>query len=255
MTLSQKIQIGSGKKFSLSDRDPSDKMGFDKDRSDELLEEHRRKLEEFQYSLYAKKHRAVLIVLQGMDTSGKDGVIRHVFSGVNPQGCQVTSFKEPTAEELEHDFLWRIHKAVPRKGMIGIFNRSHYEDVVIVRVHGLVPKSVWSARYEHINAFEKMLADSGVLILKFFLHISKDEQEKRLKARLDDPQKRWKSNPRDKKERKKWPAYMQAYEDALKRCHTPWAPWFVVPSDRKWARNLAVSEILVEALKKAHART
>jgi PPK2 family polyphosphate:nucleotide phosphotransferase len=192
----------------------------------------------------------VLIVFEAMDAGGKDGAIEHVFSGLNPQGCTVTGFKVPTPLELSHDYLWRVHARVPPKGMIGIFNRSHYESVLVERVKGLVPKDVWSRRFDHINAFEKLLTDEGVTILKFFLHISKEEQKERMQARLDDPIKRWKFNPKDLDERKLWDDYMAAYEEALNRCSTPYAPWFVVPADRKWFRNWAVSDTLVRALEK-----
>jgi PPK2 family polyphosphate:nucleotide phosphotransferase len=183
-----------------------------------------------------------------MDAGGKDGTIRHVMSGLNPQGCHVTSFKVPTEEELAHDYLWRVHRAVPAKGEIGIFNRSHYGDVLVVRVHNLVPRRVWSERYEQINGFEKILADNDVTIVKFFLHISKEEQKKRLQERLDDPAKHWKVSEADFEERRFWPDYIKAYEDALSKCSTPWAPWYVIPADHKWFRNLAVADILVSTL-------
>ncbi len=183
-----------------------------------------------------------------MDTGGKDGTIRHVMSRLNPSGCRVKAFKVPTAEELEHDFLWRVHQAVPPRGDFGIFNRSHYEDVIVVRVHGLKPRSVWEARYDQINAFERHLVENDVTILKFFLHISKDEQKKRIEQRIKDPTKRWKLAPSDFEERKFWNDYQRAYEDALNRCSTKWAPWFIIPADKKWYRNLAVSQIMVEAL-------
>jgi len=183
-----------------------------------------------------------------MDASGKDGTIRHVMYGVNPQVCSVTSFKAPTSEELDHDFLWRIHNAVPPRGEIGIFNRSHYEDVLIVRVHDLVPKTVWSARYEQINDFEKMLSKNNVTILKFFLHISKDEQKERLQERLNDPTKNWKMNPEDLKERELWDDYQKAYEVAIEKCSTKYAPWYIIPANKKWFRNIAVSEIIIETL-------
>jgi PPK2 family polyphosphate:nucleotide phosphotransferase len=170
------------------------------------------------------------------------------MSGVNPQGVRVTSFKRPTEEELAHDFLWRIHKAVPRRGMIGIFNRSHYEDVLVVRVHNLVSKSVWQKRYQHINNFERLLADNSVTILKFYLHISKEEQKERLQARLDQPHKRWKFDPRDLDERKLWADYMEAFEAALSKCSTEYAPWHIVPANKKWYRNLVISEKIVETL-------
>ena len=190
----------------------------------------------------------VLIILQAMDAAGKDGTISHVMSGLNPQGCRVTSFKKPSVEETRHDFLWRIHKGVPEGGQIGIFNRSHYEDVLVVRVHELVPRPVWSKRYEQINAFERILSENGVTVLKFFLHISKDEKRERLKARIDDSTRHWKLAPEDFAERRFWNDYIKAYEDALTRCSTPWAPWYLIPANRKWFRNLAVSSILVRTL-------
>jgi len=190
----------------------------------------------------------LLLIFQAKDAAGKDGAIRHVMSGVNPQGCQVTSFKVPTEEELDHDYLWRVHKATPRRGFIGIFNRSHYEDVLVVRVHNLVPEAVWQQRYEQINQFEKLLADSGTTILKFFIYISKEEQKERFEARLRDPRKNWKFSMGDVKERGHWDDYMRAFEDVLSRCSTPWAPWHVIPANHKWYRNLAVSQIIIEAL-------
>ena len=213
-----------------------------------------RSIAELQQRLYAEGKRALLIILQGMDTSGKDGTVRHVLSGVNPQGCRVTSFKAPTAEELAHDFLWRIHRAVPAKGEIGVFNRSQYEEVLIVRVHELAPADVWSTRYEQINGFEQTLTAAGVTILKFFLHISKAEQRDRLQARLEDKTKNWKFNPGDLAERKLWPDYQHAYEDALCRCSTKAAPWFIIPANKKWFRNLAVSSIIRETLEEMHPR-
>jgi PPK2 family polyphosphate:nucleotide phosphotransferase len=185
-----------------------------------------------------------------MDTAGKDGTIRTVMSGVNPQSFQITSFKTPSSVELDHDFLWRIHHAVPRRGEIGIFNRSHYEDVLIVRVHNLVPEKEWRSRYDRINEFEELLVDGGVTIVKCFLHISKDEQRERLQARLDNPNKRWKFNMGDLDERKLWDEYQRAYEDALTHCNTDHAPWHIIPADRKWYRNLVVSKILRETLEK-----
>src|SRR6476659_10416888 len=183
-----------------------------------------------------------------MDCGGKDGSIEHVFSSVNPQGCQVTSFKVPTPLELAHDYLWRIHQAVPPKGMIGIFNRSHYESVLVERVKNLVPKDVWSRRYRHINEFERLLADEGTTIIKFFLHISKDEQKRRMQARLDDKQKNWKFNVGDLKERALWDDYQEAYQDALRECSTDYAPWYVVPADKKWYRNWVISDTIVRTV-------
>jgi len=212
------------------------------------------RLEELQELLYAEHKHKVLIVLQAMDTGGKDGTIRHVFEGVNPQGVRVASFKKPTLEELDHDFLWRVHKQVPGKGEIVIFNRSHYEDVLVVRVHNLAPKEVWSKRYDHINGFERMLVDEGTTILKFFLHIDLDEQKERLQARLDEPNKRWKFNPDDLEERKLWPKYVKAYEDAISKTSTSWAPWYIVPANRKWYRNLVVGTVVIEALEDLNMR-
>jgi PPK2 family polyphosphate:nucleotide phosphotransferase len=206
------------------------------------------------YRLYAENKRSVLLVLQGMDTAGKDGTIRSVMRGINPQSCQVVPFRQPSHEELDHDFLWRIHRAVPRRGNIGIFNRSQYEDVLVVRVHNLVPEEVWQARYDTINAFERLLTEGGVTIIKCFLHISRDEQRERLQARLDNPDKRWKFSRGDLEERKLWPDYQKAYEAALSRCNTPWAPWHIIPSDRKWYRNLAVSELFLNTLREMNPR-
>jgi PPK2 family polyphosphate:nucleotide phosphotransferase len=212
-------------------------------------------LEDLQERLFANGRATpetaprVLLVLQGMDTSGKGGVIKHAIGMVDPQGVDITSFKAPTKTELAHPFLWRIERALPGAGMIGIFDRSHYEDVLIVRVHELVPESVWSARYDEINAWEEKLVASGTTIVKCFLHVSHDKQKERLLARLDDPTKYWKYNPGDVEERQRWPAYAAAYEDALERCSTQLAPWFVVPADRKWYRNWAVAQLLTEHLR------
>jgi len=198
--------------------------------------------------LYAEHQQKVLIVLQAMDTGGKDGTIRRVFEGVNPQGVRVASFKAPGVSELDHDYLWRIHEQMPAKGEIVIFNRSHYEDVLIVRVHQLVSPDVWKARYEQINAFERMLTQEGTTILKFFLHISPEEQKTRLRARLEDETKQWKYNPGDLKERQLWKQYMQAYEDVLNKTSTEYAPWYIVPADRKWYRDWVVATVIVETL-------
>ncbi|HEV3075833.1 MAG TPA: PPK2 family polyphosphate kinase, partial [Thermoanaerobaculia bacterium] len=198
--------------------------------------------------LWAEHDRRVLVVLQGMDTSGKDGTISHVFEGVNPLGVRVTAFKAPTQEELDHDFLWRIHDKVPAAGEIGIFNRSHYEAVLVERVQGLVPAKVWKARYSQINDFERLLAESGTSVLKFFLYIDRDEQRRRLLERLADPEKRWKFSASDLEDRKRWDAYMAAYEEAITRTSTSAAPWFVVPANKKWYRNLVVASVLVKTL-------
>jgi PPK2 family polyphosphate:nucleotide phosphotransferase len=245
---SDKLMVKPGSRAKLAGRDPDETFGYTKDKAEQALQKHHAKLADLQELLYAEKKHALLIVLQALDAGGKDGTIRHVMSGVNPQSCSVTSFKAPTALELGHDFLWRVHKAVPTKGNIGIFNRSHYEDVLVVRVHKLVPKSVWSARYRFINDFEDMLSENGVKILKFFLHISKDEQKRRFKERLADPDKMWKATPADFEERKYWEDYAAAYEDALTRCSAKSSPWYVIPANKKWFRNLAVSQIIVETL-------
>lgn len=201
-----------------------------------------------QYLLYADASQALLVVLQGLDAAGKDGVVRHLFSGVNPQGVAVASFKTPTHREAAHDFLWRIHRQAPAKGDIAIFNRSHYEDVLIARVHKLVPHSVWSKRYDLINDFEKILSDNGTRILKFYLHISPQEQLERFKARLDDPSRQWKISEADYSERECWPKYVEAYEEALERTSTKRAPWYVIPSNHKWFRNIAVSQIIADTM-------
>jgi PPK2 family polyphosphate:nucleotide phosphotransferase len=249
MKMREKFVVRPGKKAKLTKHDPDNTGGFkSKASAQTTLEKNIARLADLQYLLFAENKRAMLIVLQAMDSGGKDGTIRHVMSGLNPQSCRVTAFKGPSAEELAHDFLWRIHKAVPRKGEIGIFNRSHYEDVLVVRVHKLVPKSVWSDRYHQINVFEKLLTENGVTILKFFLHISKKEQRKRFQERLQDSNKNWKIAPEDFEDRAYWDDYVDAYEDALTKCSTPWAPWYVIPADNKWFRNLAVSQIIVETM-------
>jgi PPK2 family polyphosphate:nucleotide phosphotransferase len=207
-----------------------------------------RALQELQGKLYADRRYAMLIVFQGRDASGKDSVIRKTFRGINPQGTEITSFKAPTSVELEHDYLWRIHKRVPARGMIGIFNRSHYEDVLVTRVRSLVEKSIWRERYEQINAFEALLAANNVVILKFFLHISRKEQKKRFLERLDDPTKHWKFNAGDMDDRKSWSAFTAAYRDALRKCSTPWAPWYVVPADNEKARDWMVATTVVRTL-------
>ncbi len=245
----KELIVKPGEKVHLSKYDPDDTLGWHKGRKMQAsLDDAIQRIDNLQYRLAAERKRALLIVLQGLDTGGKDGTIRHVMTGMNPQGCKVTSFKVPTAEEAAHDFLWRIHKAVPEHGDIGIFNRSHYEDVLVVRVHKLVPKEVWSKRYDEINQFESILAHNGIRILKFFLHISKDEQKKRLLQRIDDPDRHWKLSEADFHERKFWNDYTAAYEHALRKCSTGHAPWFVIPANKKWFRNLAVSHIIAETL-------
>lgn len=249
MKLWRNLRIEPGKPAGLAKRDPEDTGQFrDKAVALEELKRNIARMADLHELLYAESRRALLIVLQAMDAGGKDGTIRHVMTGVNPQGCQVTPFKVPSAEEAKHDYLWRIHKAVPAKGNIGIFNRSHYEDVLVARVHKLVPKDVWMRRYDEINAFENMLAANDTKILKFFLHISPDEQKKRLEQRLSDPVKNWKVSEADFAERKLWADYMEAYEDAIAKCSTDSAPWYVIPANRKWFRNFAVSSIIVGTL-------
>lgn len=243
-------KIEQGTKVNLKDYDPN-YTGTHANHASakEELQGLSEELGKLQELLAAATQQSVLMVLQGMDTSGKDGTIRHVFSSINPQGCYVHSFKQPTPDELAHDFLWRVHKVTPSKGMLGIFNRSQYEDVLIVRVHDLVPENVWRQRYAEINNFEHLLATSGTIILKFFLHISRDEQERRLMAREDDRDKAWKLSVSDWSERKYWDAYQQAYEDLLTECSTNEAPWYIVSSNHKWYRNLAVAHTLVETMR------
>jgi len=246
--MTQPIRITS--KIQLRDFDPDYHEGLDKEKTRQKTDKLCLHISELQQRLFANSTNAVLLVLQGMDTSGKDGAIRAVLQHSNPAGVQVTYFKVPTAEERAHDFLWRIHKAEPRRGMIGVFNRSHYEDVLVVRVLRLDPQQVWKARYDQINAFEKSLAENNVILLKFFLHISKEEQKKRLEARLRDPAKNWKFDLSDLEMRAQWKEFQAAYEDAINRCNTSWAPWHVVPSNHKWFRNYVIARAVVRALEK-----
>jgi len=245
-----KYLVKPGMKVKLSDWDPNDTSEFkgNKDEGETETEKMKLKLGELQEVLFAEHKHKVLVVLQAMDTGGKDGAIRHVFERVNPQGTQVANFKEPSAEELDHDYLWRVHGQVPAKGDIVIFNRSHYEDVLVVRVHNLVPPDVWKQRFDQINAFEEILAENGTTILKFYLHIDKDEQKRRLQARLNDPNKHWKFRKGDLEERKLWGEYMQAYEEVLNKTSTAAAPWIIVPANHKWYRDLVISTILVNTL-------
>lgn len=245
-------RVSSKEKIHLSEFDPNDTSLFKGTKKEGLtkLAELNKKLDHLQEVLYAEHKHRLLLVIQAMDTAGKDGTIRSVFDGVNPQGVRVASFKTPTPEELDHDYLWRIHKQTPAKGEIVIFNRSHYEDVLVVRVHQLAPVEIWQKRYRQINQFEKQLVDEGTTILKFFLHIDLEEQKKRLLDRIIDPTKQWKFNPGDLEERKLWSQYMSAYEDVLNKTSTSWAPWYVIPANRNWYRNLLVSSILVETLQK-----
>ncbi len=243
--------VPPGSDLNLNQWDPNDKSLFpiSKKEGKLLLKDLNKEMERLQELLFAQGKHKVLIVLQAMDTGGKDGTIRHVFEGVNPQGVKVASFKVPTPVELAHDYLWRVHKRTPAKGEIVIFNRSHYEDVLVVRVHKLVPEEIWSRRYQHIRAFEKLLTDEGTTILKFYLHIDREEQKKRLQSRLDDPQKNWKFSRGDLKERALWDRYQSAYQDALRETSTDYAPWYVIPANRKWYRNLVISTIIIDKLK------
>jgi PPK2 family polyphosphate:nucleotide phosphotransferase len=244
-----RFRVRPGHKVHLHRWDPDDTAHYkSREHAEEDLAGNLARLSKLGHLLYAERKRAVLVVLQGMDTGGKDGTISHVMSGLNPMNCRATGFKAPSETERAHDFLWRIHPVVPGLGEIGIFNRSHYEDVLVVRVKNLAPKGVWEPRYDAINEFERTLALGGVTILKFFLHISKAEQARRLRDRLKDPAKNWKLSATDFGNRRLWGDYRKAYEAALARCSTPWAPWFVIPANEKWFRNLAVSEILVRVM-------
>ncbi len=243
------IRVEPRTNVDLTQYDPGDTRGITHDEADERVAKLADELAEVQELLYGAAQQSVLIVLQGMDTSGKDGTISHVMAPINPQGCIVTSFKQPTPPELAHDFLWRVHPHAPAKGMMAIFNRSHYEDVLVVRVHEIVPKAVWRERYDAINNFEQLLAQNGTIILKFFLHISKKEQEERLLAREKDTTKAWKLSATDWAERERWDDYQAAYEDALSKCSTKAAPWHIVPANHKWYRNLAITETILDALR------
>ena len=260
---SRTYRVESGKGFRLKDVDPGDTAGLklEKDHAAELLGNGVEVLAELQDKLYAQDKRALLLVFQAMDAAGKDGTIKHVLSGVNPQGCQVYSFKAPSAEELDHDFLWRTMKCLPERGRIGIFNRSYYEEVLVVKVHPqilagqrlppeLVTKKIWNERYEDIASFERYLARNGVAVVKFFLHVSKKEQKKRFLARLVEPDKNWKFSLGDVEERKSWDAYQRAYEDAIRATAAPHAPWYVVPADSKWFTRLVVASAVIETLEK-----
>ncbi len=249
MNYINKFRVKPGSKIKLSEID----AGFkDQHESHEHalpeIEAYSQRLGELQYLMYAEGKRSLLICLQGRDAAGKDGTINHVLSAMNPQGCAVHGFKVPSKEEAAHDFLWRYHQKTPAMGQVGIFNRSHYEDVLVVRVHNLVPKKIWSKRYEHINNFEKLLHDNGTHILKFYLHIDPEEQLERFKQRIVDPARHWKISDGDYSERPYWDEYTEAFEDALDKCSTDYAPWFVIPSNHKWFRNLAISRIVVETL-------
>lgn len=249
MDFRKKFVVEPHVKYKLGNIDPAYKGTHESHESAAAeLARHTASLTQLQYKLYAEDKRSLLVVLQGLDAAGKDGVIRHVISGTNPQGVNVACFKQPTHEELAHDFLWRAHNHTPAKGEIMIFNRSHYEDVLFVRVHNIVPKSVWSQRYDRICEFEKLLIQAGTHIIKFYLHISPEEQLARFKMRLDDPHRNWKISDSDYTEREYWPAYIEAMEDVMRETSTTDAPWYVIPSNHKWFRDLAISSILVDTL-------
>ena len=249
-SLADQLRVKPGSRVKLADWDPGATFGRDKDEVDGDMAKDLARLVELQERLYAESKRGLLIVLQGIDAAGKDGTVTHVMTGFNPAGVTVTSYKAPTSAELAHDYLWRIHQHMPPRGEIAISNRSHYEDVLVVRVHNFVPEEVWRRRYDQINAFERALAEEGTTILKFFLLISPEEQLQRFQDRIDDPTKRWKFKTADLEERKLWDKYTEAFEDALSRCSTDWAPWYIIPANRKWFRNLAVAHIVAETLDK-----
>jgi PPK2 family polyphosphate:nucleotide phosphotransferase len=245
----ERFAVQGGKAFSLAKIDPRDERGFEsKEKAKVQVKEDAEAIDRLQDRLYAEGERSLLVVLQGIDCSGKDGTVRAVFNTCGPIGVEVTPFRAPSEEERAHDYLWRAHKACPRKGIIGIFNRSHYEDVLVVKVKKLADPEAIARRYEEINQFEKMLTDNGTRILKFMLHISREEQGERLRERVSDPTKRWKFNPDDLEDRKLWDQYMAAYETAVKRCSTAHAPWHVIPADRNWTRNAAIGRIVRETL-------
>jgi PPK2 family polyphosphate:nucleotide phosphotransferase len=255
LNYSKLFRVKPGEKVNLDKVD----AGFkDKHESHEHampeIDKYVQKLRDLQYLMYAEDKRSLLICLQGRDAAGKDGIINHILAVMNPQGCTVTGFKVPTKEELAHDFLWRYHKATPGRGQVAIFNRSHYEDVLVVRVHNLVPRTIWSKRYARINEFEKLLSENGTYILKFYLHIDAEEELKRFKQRIDDPSRHWKISEADYTERAYWDDYTTAYEKALSKCSTHYAPWFIIPSNHKWFRNLAISKIIVEKLESLHMK-
>ena len=244
------LRVEPGEQARIAERDPRDTLGLDKPAAKELLRVKDDRLDVLQRRLYAEGRRSVLLVLQGLDASGKDGVIRSVFKGLSPQGCRVASFKAPTTGELAHDYLWRVHAELPARGEIGIFNRSHYEDVVAVRMHGIAPEEVWRRRPGHIREWERMLVDEGTAIVKVFLNVSKEEQRLRLQERVDDPEKRWKFRRDDLEVRRRFDEYVAAYDEVLTETSTEWAPWHVVPADRNWAKAVAVAQLLVDELER-----
>jgi PPK2 family polyphosphate:nucleotide phosphotransferase len=244
------LRVEPGTPARIAERDARDTLGLDKESARGLLHDLHERLGDLQRRLYAEGSRSVLLVLQGLDASGKDGVIRSVFTGINPQGIRFASFKAPTTTELAHDYLWRVHAQLPARGELGIFNRSHYEDIVAVRMWKLAPEEVWRRRPGHINQWERMLTDEGTMFVKVFLNVSKDEQRERLQERVDDPEKRWKFNPRDLEMRERFDEYIAAYERVINATSTEWAPWHVVPADRNWVKSLAVAELLLDALER-----
>jgi PPK2 family polyphosphate:nucleotide phosphotransferase len=264
--LAGRYRISNGSRFRLKDIDPNDPWGKKlKPIADQMLKQTRKRMAGLQERLYAQDRWSILLIFQAMDAAGKDGTIKHVMSGVNPQGCDVHAFKAPSSEELDHDFLWRTNRRLPRRGHIGIFNRSYYEETLVVRVHQnilakqqlpseLVTKNIWRERFEDINNYERYLARQGVLVRKFFLHVSRDEQRKRFLERLEKPEKHWKFSPADVGERSHFAAYMNAYEDTIRHTSTEWAPWYVVPADRKWFTRLVVSAAIIDAIQSLDPR-
>jgi PPK2 family polyphosphate:nucleotide phosphotransferase len=244
------LRVDPGSAAGIAERDPDDKLGTDKHDAERRLETLVDRIDVLQYRLYAEDRHSVLLVLQGLDAAGKDGVVRRVFEGVNPTGVEVTSFKVPAGPETQHDYLWRIHAALPARGKLGVFNRSHYEDVVAVRMHELAAEEVWRRRYEHIREFERMLVDEGTTVLKVFLNLSREEQRRRFQERIDDPEKRWKFRRNDLKVRERFDEWLGAWEEALTETSTEWAPWYVVPADRNWVKALAVAELVASALER-----
>jgi PPK2 family polyphosphate:nucleotide phosphotransferase len=250
-----KLMVVESKKINLQKLDPDCDFGINEKKAEYVLKQNLKKqMSDLQYRLYAEREKALLIVFQGIDTSGKDSTIRHVISAFNPQSCSAKAFKEPTAEDLSHDFLWRIHKKAPAKGEIVVFNRSHYEDIIQPRVHETIHKSIWSQRYEHINAFERCLLDNSTKIIKFFLHISKEEQRKRLQERMTDPSKQWKVSEGDIKDQKFWNSYAAAYQDIINKCSTSRAPWYIIPANKKWIRNLVIGLTITDVLERMNPK-
>ncbi len=248
MDVITQFRAQAGKKVRLADWDPDETLGMDRADAEARLQDNAQAIGKLQHRLFAEGKRSLLVVLQAMDAAGKDSTVRHVLRDVNPQGVLVTSFKKPTSHELAHDFLWRIHRRTPRKGHIRVFNRSQYEDVLVVRVENIVPEEVWEKRYQAINDFERTISESGTRIIKIYLNISKDRQREKLMRRLTDPDRAWKFDASDFKKREQWPAYMEAYEDAITRCNTDEAPWFIVPTNKKWFRLYVISQIIRDAL-------